>query len=240
MELKKYSKESNICYSFGAFPTYELISKHSTQVVEILIHEKMENTPDTNKILNLARSKNIPIKTNGKLIEKLSGKGNVYIVGVFKKYDMQIDNSQNQVLLVSPSDMGNLGTIIRVMSGFSYQNLAIIKPCIDIFDPKVIRASMGAIFGINIQLFDTFEDYQKVNQNAKYPFMLKADVHLGKLTQKDTPHTLIFGNEASGLSDSFLDIGTPIIIKHSNAIDSLNLSMSVGIALYEFSKDNFN
>ena len=157
-------------------------------------------------------------------------------LGIFKKYKMSIDNSTNQVLLCNPSDMGNLGTIIRVMLGFNYKNLAIIKPCIDIFDPKVIRASMGAIFSMDIKLFDNIEDYLKENNNTKYPFMLKGKTTLQSLENKATPHTLIFGNEASGLSDDYLNIGTPILIKHTNLIDSLNLSMSVGIALYEFSK----
>ena len=66
--------------------------------------------------------------------------------------------------------------------------------------------------------------------------MLKGKTTLQSLKEKTTPHTLIFGNEASGLSDDYLKIGTPILIKHSNNIDSLNLSMSVGIALYEFTK----
>ena len=66
--------------------------------------------------------------------------------------------------------------------------------------------------------------------------MLKAKTTLQNLDKKLSPHTLIFGNEASGLDDKFLDIGTPLLISHSNQIDSLNLSMSVGIALYEFNK----
>lgn len=236
MEYKKYSKENDISYSFGAFPTCELLNSRSKQVECIILHEKLEVSEDIKKIIDLAKSKNIKIITNGKIIEKLSGKGNIYIVGVFRKFSMRIDNDKNQVLLVNPSDMGNLGTIIRVMLGFNYKNLAIIKPCIDIFDPKVIRASMGAIFNMNIELFETIEDYLKVNNNFQYPFMLKGQTYLQNLQDKKTPHTLIFGNEGSGLSDSYLQIGTPIKIDHSNKIDSLNLSMSVGIALYEFSK----
>ena len=240
MELKKYSKDGSISFCFGAFPTYELLKNKSEETLEIVIHENLVKSEETDKILSLARAKNIPIKTNSKLIEKLSGKGNVYIMGVFKKYKTNVNHSDNQVLLVNPSDMGNLGTIIRVMLGFGYKNLSIIKPCIDVFDPKVIRASMGSIFSINIELFDSINDYLSVNHNHKYPFMLTAKTPLSKLSQKAYPHTLIFGNEATGLSDNFLNIGSPIIIKHSNLIDSLNLSMSVGIALYEFSKNNFD
>ena len=95
-------------------------------------------------------------------------------MGVFKKYENSLDHTKNQVLLVNPGDMGNLGTIIRVMLGFNYNNLAIIKPCIDIFDPKVIRASMGSLFSMNIKLYDSYKDYAQENQNLKFPFMLKA------------------------------------------------------------------
>lgn len=236
MEYKKYSKDNDYSYSFGAFPTYELLKNKNIQVDSIILHEKLEKSEDIQKIINLANSRKIKITTNGKLIEKLSGKGNIYIVGVFKKYQMNIDNTKNQILLVNPSDMGNLGTIIRVMLGFNYTNLAIIKPCIDIFDPKVIRASMGSIFNINVELFDNIEDYLKINKSHKYPFMLKGKTYLQELSKKKTPHTLIFGNEATGLNDEYLNTGTPIKINHSSNIDSLNLSMSVGIALYEFSK----
>jgi TrmH family RNA methyltransferase len=236
MNYKKYSKENNISFSFGGFPTYELLKSKSNYVIEIILHEKAQKTEELDNIIKIAKEKKIKISTNGNLIEKLSGKGNVYIMGVFTKYNMNVDNFSNQVLLVNPSDMGNLGTLIRVMLGFGYKNLSIIKPCIDIFDPKVVRASMGAIFNMNIELFESFEEYEKVNQNYKYPFMLQAEETLQSLTTKVTPHTLIFGNEASGLNENFKSIGTPLLIKHTNMIDSLNLSMSVGIALYEFSK----
>ena len=236
MEYKKYSKDSNISYTFGAFPTYEILNTRPDRVKELVIHDKLDKSEDITKIINLAKQHNIRITTNSKAIEKLSEKGNIYIMSVFEKYTQSCDHSNNQVLLVNPSDMGNLGTIIRVMLGFNYTNLAIIKPCVDIFNPKVIRASMGSIFGINIELFDTIEDYLSKNTNPKFPFMLQSTTPLHSIVHKPTPHTLIFGNEAHGLADNYLNIGTPLIIEHSKKIDSLNLSMSVGIALYEFSK----
>lgn len=236
MEFKKYNKELEYSYCFGGFPSYELLSQKPKQVIQLVLHEKAEQNKELDNILALAKKHNIRIITNGKLIDKLSGKGNVYIMAVFKKYKQNLEHEKNQVLLCNPSDMGNLGTIIRVMLGFNYNNLAIIKPCIDIFDPKVVRASMGSIFSINIKLYDSLEEYQQENNNHIYPFMLQAKETLQDTTQKVTPHTLAFGNEAHGLDASFLKLGTPLIIKHSNKIDSLNLSMSVGIALYEFSK----
>lgn len=236
MEYKKYNKELEYSYCFGGFPTYELLINKPDTVQTIILHDKAEKNNELNNILSLAEKRNIKVTTNSKLVEKLSGKGNVYIMAVFKKYNQELDHSSNQVLLCNPSDMGNLGTIIRVMLGFNYNNLAIIKPCIDIFDPKVVRASMGAIFSTNIKLYNSIDEYLAENKNHIYPFMLKAKDTIQDITKKTSPHTLAFGNEAHGLDDSFLQLGTPLLIKHSNKIDSLNLSMSVGIALYEFSK----
>ncbi len=236
MDYKKYSKDLDYSYCFGGFPTYELLTHRADQVIQIVLHDKLEKSKDVQNILDLAKKYKIRTITNSKLIEKLSGKGNVYIMAIFRKYETRLDHTKNQVLLSNPSDMGNLGTIVRVMLGFGYKNLAIIKPCIDTFDPKVIRASMGSIFSMNIQLFDSKEDYLNNNSNHIYPFMLQAKTTLQELTQKESPHTLAFGNEAHGLDESYLHLGTPVIIKHSHDIDSLNLSMSVGIALYEFTK----
>lgn len=236
MNYKSYNKDNNFSYTFGAFPTYELLTKKPDLAIEIIVHEKLEKSSDIDGILSVAKSRNIPITQNGKLLEKLSKKGNVYIMGVFKKYTQTLSKKSNHILLNNPSDMGNLGTIIRGMLGFGYENLALITPCIDHFDPRVIRASMGAIFSINIQTFSSFEEYQKNYSNYQYPFMLKATETLQSIEKKATPHTLIFGNEATGLPDNFLKIGTPLIIKQSEKIDSFNLSMSVTIACYEFSK----
>lgn len=236
MEYKKYTKENDFSYAIGGFPTYELLNSKVAKVKELLLHDKIQKSPEVEKILKLAKEKRIPIHTNSKVIEKISNKGNVYLMARFEKYTQHLEKDKDHVLLVNPSDMGNLGTIIRVMLGFGYKNLAIITPCIDHFDPKVIRASMGSIFNINIQLFGSIEEYTREYSNALYPFMLKAKTTLQEISHKTTPHTLVFGNEAHGLPDEYLNIGTPIIIKHSNEIDSLNLSMSVGIALYEFSK----
>lgn len=236
MEYKKYRKEDNISFCFGGFPTYELLKSKPQYAREIVVHEKLEKSEQVDRIISIAKEHNIPITCNGKLIEKLSQKGNVFIMGVFEKYTQTISPNQNHVLLVNPSDMGNLGTIIRVMLGFGYTDLGIITPSVDVFDPRVIRASMGSIFNVNIQLFSSLEEYQSSHNNHLYPFMLKAKTTLQDLKEKTAPHSLVFGNEAHGLDDRYLALGIPILIQHSDKIDSLNLSMSVGIALYEFSK----
>nr|WP_278279709.1 TrmH family RNA methyltransferase [Clostridium sp. DMHC 10] len=148
-----------------------------------------------------------------------------------------MNKSKSHVVLVDPSNMGNIGTIIRTMIGFGINNLAVIGHGADLFNPKVVRASMGAIFKLNFTHYDCFEDYIKENsEHDIYPFMLKGAVTLDSLEiKKDKSFSIVFGNEAAGLSDNFLEYGTSVLIPHQKTIDSLNLTIAAGIAIYEFS-----
>src|SRR5574344_88355 len=235
MEIKIYKKDLDYSYSLGAFPTLELLNKHTNDVIDIYVHSSFQNKEVKDKIL---KKLNREFKTNDKLIEKLSPKENCYIVGVFKKYKDTLDKNSDHLLLDNPSNMGNLGTIIRSSLGFGIKNIAIIKPGVDYFDPKTIRASMGSIFNVNIAYFNSLEEYKKeFNEHTIYAFMLKATNTLQNFKFKKGLSTLAFGNEATGLNDSYLD-NNSIIIKHSHEIDSLNITNAVSIALYEFNRQN--
>lgn len=237
--MEKYKKDNEYSYTFGIFPTFELVTKMPQVVEKIMIHQKLNISDDIQNLINICKQNNIFVEFCSKQIEKITDKENTLIVGVFKKFKTALQKNANHIVLVNPSDMGNMGTIFRTALGFGITNIAIVAPCSDIFNPKTIRASMGAIFGLNVQIYDSFNDYQTTHPNQNlYPFMLQATKTLQQLQKQDKhePFSLIFGNEGSGLDKSFLDIGQSIIIKHSNNIDSLNLPISVSIALYEFCK----
>lgn len=235
MEIKNYKKDSFYSYSLGAFPTIELLKKHPQDLIKIYVHSSFKNE-EVLRLINTLRG-NHEIEFNDKMINKLSQKENCFIIGIFKKYNTPLDSNENHVVLVNPSNMGNLGTIIRSCLGFNIKNIAVIKPGVDYFDPKVIRASMGAIFSLNIHYFNNYDEYCKLFPNhVKRTFMLQANKTLQEAVfDKNKLSSLVFGNEATGLDDSLLD-NNSIIIRHSKEIDSLNLPSSLAIALYEFSK----
>lgn len=154
---------------------------------------------------------------------------------------MFIKNS-NHIVLDNPQDMGNIGTIIRTMLGFGIKDLAIIGRKIDFFNPKVVRASMGAIFKINIQYFENLNDYlEQFNQRDFYCFML-GDRNQKNLqdVKKFNKYSLIFGNEAKGLSDDYQYIGHNIIINQTKDVDSLNITTAASVAMFWFTKDSIN
>lgn len=89
------------------------------------------------------------------------------------------------------------------------------------------------------EYYDNFIDYyQKYKHHEFYPFMLKGAKNIHKVSSHHI-HSLVFGNESSGLEDSYLEYGQSVFIPHSDMIDSLNLSMAVGLSLFHFSKNEF-
>lgn len=231
MKIKPYKKESEYSYTLGVFATLELLTYKPDEVTEVYLHSKGDKNEGIKKIHQLCSVNKISVLEDNDLIEKLSKSENTYALGVFKKFESPITSLENHVVLDKVSDAGNLGTIIRTMVGFGINNLAIIRPAVDVFDPKVIRASQGAIFQMNVSYFNSFEDYQKISNNSIYPFVLQGEVTLETATFTK-PYALVFGNEGSGLSKEFDSIGTTVTISQSKQIDSLNLAISVGIALY--------
>ena len=237
--MKAYAKDGDYSYTLGVFPTIELLKNKHDKVFKVVLSTSTSQNRGLPVILKLCEQYHIEIEYNDKTINKLSKKGNCYAIGFYYKYDCVIEEG-NHVVLVNPGDMGNIGTIIRTMLGFNYKNLIIIRPGVDINDPKAVRASMGSVFSINYKYYNTFEEYMKDYPDHQiYTLMLKGATNIHQLEMPKGNHSLVFGNESSGLPDEYLNYGKSVFIPHSKYIDSLNLSMALGITLNHFSKDQF-
>jgi TrmH family RNA methyltransferase len=238
VRLKRYHKDFEHSYAFGVFPTLELLHYQRRHVLKVLADTRGMDNTGVAKLKGLCERQDIPFEINDRLIERLAPMENCYAIGVFRKYTAPLNRQHNHVVLVNPSDMGNLGTIARTMVGFGVHDLALIRPAVDIFDPRVIRASMGAVFRLRFAYYDRFEDYRNAFAHTLYPFMTNAVRRLGEVSFQP-PFGLVFGNESAGLPDEYLKAGESVVIPHGNEIDSLNLSVAVGIALYESTKGQF-
>ncbi len=232
MNLKKYAHDAPYTYAFGVFPTLELLRYQPRHVEQVLLSSAGERNEGVTKIRALCKGIHIPVSVNDKLVGRLSPKDNTYAIGVVRKYHTNLNADANHVVLVSPGDMGNLGTTLRTLVGFGITDLALVKPAVDIFDPRVVRASMGAVFQITFAYYNSFGDYcAAFKAHQLYPFMtdgvtLLADTHF------QSPFTLVFGSESSGLPANYRILGRSVSIPHHSTIDSLNLSVAIGIAVY--------
>ena len=233
MKIKTYHKDFDYTYTLGVFETIELLENKPELVMRVYLKSNSYQNKGVKIIENLCQQNKIELIESDNTINKLAKKDNCFAIAIIKKYTMDLEDA-NHVVLVNPGDMGNMGTIIRTMLGFNYTNLAIIRPGVDVFDPRVIRASMGALFNIN------FDEYlTKYPEREVYPLMLKGAKNIHQITAANNKHSLVFGNESSGLPDDYLKYGQSVFIPHSDKIDSLNLSMALGITLCHFSMMEF-
>lgn len=234
--MKKYQKNDSISYVLGTTLVIETLKNKRDIINKIYFNPNIIKNNTYDLILDL--SKNIPLIESAKAFNILAKKDNIYVIAEINKYASKID-SGNHLVIINPENEGNLGTIMRSALGFGIKNLVIITPAVDYFNPSVIRASMGAIFNLNIETYSSFLEYnQKYPHMNYYPFMLKAKSSLNNTVFKE-PYSLVFGPESAGLDDSYLNIGEPVIINHDSSIDSLNLPIAVSIALYEVTKNNY-
>ena len=239
MKFARYKHDSDLSYAEGATLVFELLKTKPEIITQIFLRSAEKYGEDIQKILQLAGEKHIQVVESSKPFNVLAAKNACLLIAEFKKTHGELNTNANHLLLVNPSDAGNLGTIMRTAVAFGIQNIGIIPPAVDHFDPKVIRASMGAVFHLNIQIFNNFEEYCAAHPNhARYAFMLnnKAKTIQETIKTKSEPFTLIMGNEASGLPKSYEADCQAIYIPQSELVDSLNLSIATAIAIYEFTR----
>jgi len=239
LKVSRYKKEDDITYALGATVVMEYLNNCPAAVKGVILHPQFRSEETIEKIRAICSENNISLVTEEKPFNILSQKENCFVIAVIAKMHGQI-RPGNHVVLVNPSNAGNLGTIMRSCAGFGILDIAIVPPAVDHFDPKTIRASMGAAARVRVEVFNSFEEYRsRFGSNNIYPFMLDGSTLLQD-TKIDGDFSLVFGNEATGLPSEFSGIGHPIRIEHTDNIDSLNLPIAASIALYAATKDIFS
>ncbi len=232
MRLSPYRKDFSYSYVFGIFPVIELAENLPSALFRIILSTRISEEG-----LRLIRAKaagaGAAVTFDDRTVERLSPKENCFAIGVFSKFESSPDKAADHIVLVNPSDKGNAGNIIRTAAAFGFSDVAVIRPAADVFDPHSVRASMGALFRIRPSFFNTFEEYASASGDRNYyPFMLNGSPMENTVPDRSLPCSLIFGNESAGLDKAFETIGRPVRITHTDAVDSLNLTVAAGIGMH--------
>lgn len=130
---------------------------------------------------------------------------------------------------------GNLGAILRSADGAGVDAVIAADPVIDLFGPNVIRASVGAVFKPNVAVGGTAEVLRWVRCLGAPVFATRPDACIGYASvDYSGGAVLLFGAEATGLSDAWRSVGaTPIGLPMLGVADSLNLSATAAVLFYE-------
>lgn len=229
---KKYQKKSDYSYVFGVYSAVEILRIQPDKVLRIITDDQPQMNSQYAEIQQIAQQNRIFVDRNATMLRRLAPQENHTLAVIFKKYIQEIEKDANHLVLCNPQYGGNLGTIMRSALGFGMNNIAIIRPAVDHFDPKVIRASMGSIFSLNIKLFNSFDQYKAAYPSHNmYTFTLSG-VPIENIVYKPR-FSLVFGNEGSGLPDEILTGTQQVSIQHSPVIDSLNVTIAASIGMYK-------
>ena len=144
------------------------------------------------------------------------------------------------VALESVNDPGNLGTIIRTCDWFGIKNILLNEDCADIYNPKVLRASMGSVFHTSIAEGKDFIITLKLLKEMGFTIVC-ADILGDSIYSKKRPakSVIVFSNEANGPSEELLNIADRIItIPPLGYAESLNVASAAAVIISEFTKSH--
>ncbi|MBP0905841.1 TrmH family RNA methyltransferase [Mariniflexile gromovii] len=199
-----------------------------------IISEAQINT-STNQHINL-------IEVSTEVYQKLAYRDTTEgVIAVAKSKNHNIAdlkfNTKTPLILVAeaPEKPGNIGAILRTADAANVDAVIIANPKTDLYNPNIIRSSVGCVFTNSIVTGSTSEiiEFLKANNIAIYCAALQASVHYN--TQDFTkPTAIVVGTEATGLSDEWLANATQnIVIPMQGEIDSMNVSVAAGILIFE-------
>lgn len=187
---------------------------YQIEVIEISndVYQKLALRESTEGILAVAKSKDLSLKSI-----------------VFK--------NENPLILVAeaPEKPGNIGALLRTADAAGIDAVLIANPKTDIYNPNIIRSSIGCVFTTQIATGTTLEiiSFLKEHHINIYTAALTASVEYQTIDYAK-PSAIIVGTEATGLTDEWLqNTSKNIIIPMRGAIDSMNVSVSAAIILFE-------
>lgn len=154
------------------------------------------------------------------------------IIGICRKLNKE--EITNRILILDRiQDPGNMGTLIRSAVSFGFDTIVLSKGCVDIYNPKVVRSSQGALFKVNIIYADIIEFISKLEEYDVYGTSLVNGIPLQNIKPKEKM-AIILGNEGQGVDKEILKNNKNIFIEMKN-MESLNVSIAGSIIMYNLS-----
>jgi TrmH family RNA methyltransferase len=163
------------------------------------------------------------------------------VLAIAKSKDHQLTTlkfkHKNPLILIAeaPEKPGNIGALLRTADAANLDAVLIANPKTDLYNPNIIRSSVGCVFSRNIKMGSTTEivTYLKEKGFQIYCAALSASKVYTTIDFKG-PTAIVVGTENSGLSDEWLQNSTQnIIIPMEGEIDSMNVSVSAAILIFE-------
>lgn len=158
---------------------------------------------------------------------------------VDKKTEIIEEETGNCVIALDEvRDPGNLGTIIRTAEWFGFQDILLSPGCVDPFNPKVLQASMGAFFRVNLKTIDL--SAHLINLKNKGYRVIITSLDGENLFMQALPEkiALVIGSESHGISDEIKALADlSVLIPGAGESESLNAAVAAGISMAHLYKE---
>lgn len=171
-----------------------------------------------------------------KIMDKIKNINTSKVVGIASQNESNEYIGKRYLMLDRVSDPGNLGTIIRSAVAFNIDTLIVSEDTCDIYNDKVIRATEGAIFRLNIireNLQEAITNLQKLNISI-YGTDVTNGINITTIPKDN--FCVIMGNEGKGISEEVKKLLIKNVYIETNNVESLNVAVATSIILYELNK----
>lgn len=239
LKEKKYRDEYGEYIVEGIKLINEAIEEKQ-EVKTIIICDNCNKTEEINQssLYEVAKHKCIYVdeKVFHSITEVQNPQGILAVIGK-QSNKAEIDFSEDVIVVLDDiQDPGNLGTILRTADSVGLKQIIVSKKSGDVFNSKVVRSTMGAIFRVNVIESENLEDTIKQLKKHKFTVAsttLNTDKSIYDIEYKKT--VIVIGNEANGVSKEIQEISDQKIkIPMLGKTESLNASVATGIVLYEY------
>lgn len=226
---KKYRDKTGLFLVEGE---HLVLEAHRAGLIDTIFLEQDSVFPMDEEIIYVTKN----------ILNRLSDVENTpYVMAVCRKKEDNLDLGERILLLDNVQDPGNLGTILRSAKAFDVDSVVLSEQTVDLYNPKVIRATQGMFFHMNVvrrNLPDTIEEL-RVQEIPIYVTRVEFGEDVRTLKEKDKrKFALVMGNEGKGVSDAVKDLADRYIyIGMNQMVDSLNVAVATSILLYELKVD---
>lgn len=236
---KKYRDQNN-CYIIEGIKLVEEAIQEEALIEKIVICEESTKTAEISKNLMYEIAKYDCIYVTEKIFKTISQVMNPQgILAVIKKNKERPLINYNEDIIVALDDIqdpGNLGTILRTVDSVGLKQLIVSKGTADVYNPKVVRSSMGAIFRVEVIEVENLKETIEIIRRNNYNLLVTSLQTENSVYDIDyNKKVIVIGNEANGVSKEIQDMADQKIkIPMLGKTESLNASVATGVILYEY------
>ncbi|HET8828841.1 MAG TPA: RNA methyltransferase [Pelobium sp.] len=233
LHQKKYRKEHQLFIVEGFKAISEFISSD-------FVINSIFCTPEFSAKVAILSNKQKVYEVSINELQKISTlqtpQGILAVVEMPKNKKITCTDIEEMVLVLDGvQDPGNLGTIIRTADWFGIKQLICSEDCVEVYNPKVVQATMGSLIRVKVA-YQPLAELLSKSDLPKYGTLLKGENIFN--TKWETKGFLILGSEGKGISDEILELIThPVTIPGGKHTESLNVAIAGAICCAEMSRN---